>query len=550
MPTMTYVDIDLAPSPGSPPGMTSSKTSKSSSFRSTDSEDGSVFVDVAHFEDIGLEPVIYAAPPIEQPKVASISSTRDLARPHLSMLKGQPSLAPKTDQKPRNVPVTVSAKGHRSVSPNPFVPGKQKPWRRSWQPVNDRKRSYDLERECDEDDSDDIPDGLILDNVPISPRPLHERPETASGAASSPVGSLGLSPGSSRGPSREKPRVTAGNGTPSVPSTENSGSLRTSTWKSDTAVPVAKSLPPSPFKVGTKSWNLALSELSMEVKSLTVKLEEHAEERLKRNPNGRRSLDSPPTQFRPVSDADPFRKQLLLQQNNMIIDPLPVSKEKQAVLSRTRPSWLPPKDPAEERKHLREYEKMMAHSREMEKRREADRKARLAARDEMANSRAHIWEREMLPRWGAAIQERWTRDLWWQGVVPRCRGQVWTRAIGNNLGLTDTSFKAALKRSLEMDARVKAGNGTADDLRWAECSSAIRRDVQERTWPDLKIFQLGGPLNQSLTDILCAYAMYRSDVGYVSGCHVGLDVFSRCLTTRRLGADDSARLLPLFSYSI
>lgn len=41
------------------------------------------------------------------------------------------------------------------------------------------------------------------------------------------------------------------------------------------------------------------------------------------------------------------------------IDPLPVSKEKEAVLSQTRPSWLPPKKKEEEKRHLAEYQKMV-----------------------------------------------------------------------------------------------------------------------------------------------------------------------------------------------
>lgn len=53
-----------------------------------------------------------------------------------------------------------------------------------------------------------------------------------------------------------------------------------------------------------------------------------------------------------------------LQRPNIMIDPLPISKEKEKVLSRTRPSWLPPKDQKEEKKHLKEYKRMMALSRE------------------------------------------------------------------------------------------------------------------------------------------------------------------------------------------
>ncbi|EHL02089.1 putative TBC1 domain family member 12 [Glarea lozoyensis 74030] len=49
--------------------------------------------------------------------------------------------------------------------------------------------------------------------------------------------------------------------------------------------------------------------------------------------------------------------------------------------------------------------------------------------------------------------------------------------------------------------------------RWLD---KIELDV-ESTYPDLRIFQAGGPLHDSLLDVLKAYAMYRSDVGYVHG---------------------------------
>lgn len=53
-----------------------------------------------------------------------------------------------------------------------------------------------------------------------------------------------------------------------------------------------------------------------------------------------------------------------VQRQSIMLDPLPVSKEKEMHLSRTRPSWLPPKDKKEERKHLKEYKRMMVASRE------------------------------------------------------------------------------------------------------------------------------------------------------------------------------------------
>ena len=203
-----------------------------------------------------------------------------------------------------------------------------------------------------------------------------------------------------------------------------------------------------------------------------------------------------------------------------MIDPLPVSKEKEAVLSRTRPSWLPPKDPAEERRHLKEYQKMMALSAESDRRKEARRSASSAVRDSTADNLMRMWEEDILPRWNDAIRERRTRELWWKGVAPRSRGAVWAKAIGNELGLSETSYEAALKRAQDAEERVKEGKADADDGRREAWFRAIRRDVSDKTWPDLRIFQEGGPLHTNLVNVLSAYAMYRGDIGYVTGCNV------------------------------
>lgn len=48
-----------------------------------------------------------------------------------------------------------------------------------------------------------------------------------------------------------------------------------------------------------------------------------------------------------------------LQNNKVMLDAMPISKEKELVLTKTRPSWLPPKDPREEKKHLKEYRRLM-----------------------------------------------------------------------------------------------------------------------------------------------------------------------------------------------
>jgi hypothetical protein len=108
-----------------------------------------------------------------------------------------------------------------------------------------------------------------------------------------------------------------------------------------------------------------MAELSEEAKILTEALEYHAndadrnrEDSLQSTGSSRPSSMESKRASGNISDLPP------LQKSNVMIDPLPVSKEKEKVLSRTRPSWLPPKDQKEEKKHLKEYKKMMAQARE------------------------------------------------------------------------------------------------------------------------------------------------------------------------------------------
>ena len=108
-----------------------------------------------------------------------------------------------------------------------------------------------------------------------------------------------------------------------------------------------------------------MSDLSEEAKIITEALEFHADEKDRKRGD---TLQSGQSSTRSSTDSKPASKPQIelppLQKSNIMIDPLPISKEKERVLSRTRPSWLPPKDKTEEKKHLKEYKQMMAHSRE------------------------------------------------------------------------------------------------------------------------------------------------------------------------------------------
>lgn len=203
-----------------------------------------------------------------------------------------------------------------------------------------------------------------------------------------------------------------------------------------------------------------------------------------------------------------------------MIDPLPISKEKEAVLARTRPSWLPPKCKKEEKRHLKEWEKMMASSAEAERRRATRQLEELEESRQTQGSIARIWEEHVLPSWDVVIQEPKTRELWWRGVLPKSRGTVWAKAIGNELELKEASYAAALSRSKTLRADLEhMSPEERTKSRDAAALEAIERDVPA-VFPHLGIFASGAPLHDTLRDVLHAYAAYRSDVGYVYGVHL------------------------------
>ena len=422
--------------PGSPPGLTGSKSSKSSSFH-TSSLSGAegILSDITHFEDIGLEEESHPLPypmynmekplrPIPHPattdesrgSAAAITARRELTnasnRPHalrwqapkkghntvqsLSLSSGMgpplkrglrspstPSLAitamsnrnrsrspsPNTlSPLPRPIPSPASLKRPSlASSPNP----KDLPVRRgSWQPS--RKSIKEIEAEYDDLD-EDLPDDASLWNVPLSPRPPAER--TPISPSISPRASPHTSPErpsyarTSFGVSTAKPPMTAPTLRASSPLSRSLDSPPTSPKRSRASMVRGASTGTMPDNFAfpplrTKSWTVALAELSEEAKSLTEAFESHAEISEQEHEAAVQTGDTSVTSSKEklsrsrtsIVELPPLRI------NNVMIDPLPVSKEKEKVLSRTRPSWLPPKSQKEEKKHLKEYQRMMEFS--------------------------------------------------------------------------------------------------------------------------------------------------------------------------------------------
>lgn len=424
--------------PGSPPGLTGSKSSKSSSFHSSSSSSGDgISFDTTNFEDIGLEEDVNQDCHGHHNKrlsskstsatrngsigaVPTIMSMRELTngskRPPYLYLQTQfrptarqtpahslvlprgpnpkrgftspsaPSLAmtamsnlsrSRSPSPPQSTNPTVShpiPQRTQRLSPRPrgLSPTMVKsPTRRqSWQPS--QKTVKELEDEYDDLD-EELPEDANLWNVPLSPRPCNIRSSIS--AANSTNVSPSTSPersGSLRSPS-EYVSVASLPLTSTLPPQSNAQSSFDVESKIQPTSPsrlnyprgVSTGIIPDNFyfpKTRSKTWDVAMSELSEEAKNLTEALENHAEsfERQKGD-SAQNSHPSGISRNDKLSRAKTNPSKLLpLRTNNVMIDPLPASKEKEKVLSRTRPSWLPPKDRKEEKKHLREYQRMMA----------------------------------------------------------------------------------------------------------------------------------------------------------------------------------------------
>ncbi|KAI5297991.1 hypothetical protein KEM56_004392, partial [Ascosphaera pollenicola] len=400
-----------------------------------------------------------------------------------------------------------------------------------------KKSTAELEDEYHDSD-DELPDDAALWNVPLSPRPMEERrPGSSNTPRPIPISDIlpadpmqAAKNGEQQSPREAKPRSPS----TSPPST-------TVTRAQRPRGPRAKSAGPPPNRpplVSRGSWNIAMSDLSPEARIITEAMEQHAEreahrqtERLQRKASGSTSssrFEESNRSSPPIISLPP------LQRSNVMIDPLPISKEKEKVLSRTRPSWLPPKDPKEEQRHLKEYKRMMIAAKEAEKRRAAEAANKQCKKDNTRASLQKVWDEYVLPNWEQAIKEPRTRDLWWRGISPRFRGPVWQRAIGNELTLTKESYRKALDRAKDARMRIREArqqtptgevNPTGSSTELTEKQqqmdmwfTAIREDASS-AFPELHLFTENGPLRDNLIDVLDAYSMYRSDVGYVYGLH-------------------------------
>ena len=407
--------------PNSPPELSGSKSSKSSSFHSSSqlSGPGGIFADISNFEDIGLSddphlpytnpceydrPNLKPQPSLRRPlsnnrlRASSVmSTTRELTsgqrrndRPSLHnqvngalahmALGSSNSPGITSSRKDFGSPSALSLplrsserQRSRSQSPNhstttlPSQPSSnnlniQPASRKSGQKESTQPRRKSIQELEDEyhDSDDELPDDASLWNVPLSPRPPRDRHSSRPGSPERrSLRPLPLSHAVTA-PADPLSFRAFSKGSPGT-SPSNIGRNRPKLVRSASAGPERGQI--SPRNPRTYSYNNAMAELSEEAKILTEALEYHAADR-NRDDSLQSTGSSRPSSMESKQASDNISDLPPLQKSNVMIDPLPVSKEKEKVLSRTRPSWLPPKDQNEEKKHLKEYKKMMAQARE------------------------------------------------------------------------------------------------------------------------------------------------------------------------------------------
>ncbi|XP_042792912.1 TBC1 domain family member 14 isoform X1 [Panthera leo] len=207
---------------------------------------------------------------------------------------------------------------------------------------------------------------------------------------------------------------------------------------------------------------------------------------------------------------------------NLDFEPLSTT----ALILEDRPANLPAKPAEEAQKHRQQYEEMVVQAKKRElkeaqrRRRQLEERCRL---EESIGNAVLTWNNEVLPNWETMWCSRKVRDLWWQGIPPSVRGKVWSLAIGNELNITHELFDICLARAKERWRSFSTGGSEAENED-AGFSAADREASLElikldisRTFPNLCIFQQGGPYHDTLHSILGAYTCYRPDVGYVQG---------------------------------
>lgn len=194
-----------------------------------------------------------------------------------------------------------------------------------------------------------------------------------------------------------------------------------------------------------------------------------------------------------------------------------------ALILENRPLNLPSKNREEMERHQREYEAMVEAAKRKEQQELKKKKKQMQRQlrqEERLVAAAQIWTKDILPNWESMKNSKKARELWWHGIPTNVRGKVWRLAIGNDLNITPELYEICVSRAADkirqMDEAPALPTTSMSDPSKESSVELIKLDVS-RTFPQLCIFQKGGPYHDLLHSLLGAYVCYRPDVGYVQG---------------------------------
>ncbi|XP_023337041.1 TBC1 domain family member 12 [Eurytemora carolleeae] len=201
----------------------------------------------------------------------------------------------------------------------------------------------------------------------------------------------------------------------------------------------------------------------------------------------------------------------------------------QSLIMEDRPPGLPAKQPQEKEKHSQELQALVNSFKKKEKVEQVEKQRRHAEQrrqEDDLSSAVNQWTTQILPNWSTSWQSKRTQNLWWKGLPPPVRGRVWKLALDNQLNLTPQLYSILVTRARDQIQFWEKQGGRAEESpsRKPWPSSPCREETLElismdvsRTFPQLCIFQKGGPYYSLLHNVLGAYVCYRPDLGYVQG---------------------------------
>jgi hypothetical protein len=117
------------------------------------------------------------------------------------------------------------------------------------------------------------------------------------------------------------------------------------------------------------------------------------------------------------------------------------------------------------------------------------------------------------------------------GIPSNSRGFVWRTAIANQLQITLQEYQVYEQHARKTRSR-------AEDQNVQSAARLIEVDLP-RTWSGLEFFKNTGPFYSQVQSVLEAYAVFRSDIGYVQGMSYLAGMLSLYMGTTTLCCSNS-----------